>query len=137
LEPLAEIRSLLNRYEKELGNAQNVVKQKLASQNNTNQQMQAFQDKLLALEHEITQEYQHYERLLYAIMTVCILFIIAMCTLMLMVKRHLAEIISRISSYVDKLANGDLSSALALQSRITEINQLKFRSKNCMIISIC
>lgn len=125
VEPLAEIHSLLNRYDKELGNVQNVVKQKVASQGNTNQQMQAFQQKLLALESEITQEYQYYERMLYTIMAVCILFIVAICTLMLVVKRHMAEIIGRIGGYVDKLANGDLSASLALQSRITEINLLK------------
>jgi methyl-accepting chemotaxis protein len=125
LEPLAEIRSLLKRYDKELGNAQNVLKQKLLSQANTNTSMQSFQEKLLTLEKAITHEYQYYERALYAIMTVCILFIVAMSLLMLVVKRHLADIISRVSSYVDKLADGDLSSALALKSRITEINQLK------------
>lgn len=125
LEPLAEIRSLLNRYGKELANAQAILQQKLASQTSVNQQMQAFQRQLLTLEHEITEEYQHFERWLYAIVALCMLLIAVVCILMLLVKRHLANLISLVGGHVDKLANGDLSTTLALESRITEINQLK------------
>lgn len=125
IEPLSEIRSLLKRYAKELDNAKNIVKQKQISQENTARQMATFQEKLLALESDITREYQYFERLLYTIMIVCMLFIVAISLLMLLVKRHLAEVISRVSRYVDNLANGDLSAQLVLHSRIAEINQLK------------
>ncbi len=125
LEPIAEIGYLLSRYEKDLNNAQNVVKQKLVARANANRQMQTFLEKLLALEAEINHEYQHYERMLYAIMLACILLILAMSTLMLVIKHHLATIISQVTDYVDKLANGDLSTRLTFSSRIAEIVQLK------------
>ena len=124
-EPLAELRSLLNRYEKDLANAQQVIKQKVQTQADTTLQMQAFQAKLLALETNINNEYQHYESLLYAIMCICILLIIGMSSLMLLFTRHMAVIISQITDYIDKLANGDLSSQFSLKSRIAEINQLR------------
>jgi methyl-accepting chemotaxis protein len=121
LEPIAEIRSLLSRYEKDLNNAQNLVKQKLVSQVSINQKMQAFQEKLSALEIKINGEYQYYERILYVIMIACIFLVLGMSTLMLIIKQHLAAIISLITVYVDKLANGDLSSLFTIKSRISEI----------------
>ncbi|MGZ4960617.1 MAG: methyl-accepting chemotaxis protein [Methylomonas sp.] len=124
-EPIAEIGFLLNRYEKDLANAQQVRMQKLTSQQNSSRQMQAFQDRLLALEDEITGEYQHYERTMYWIVAICMLLVVAMSVLMLVIKRHLAVIISRISHYVDRLANGDLTAVFTLNSRVEEINRLK------------
>lgn len=125
LEPLSEVRSLLNRYEKDLANAEKIAKEKISALDDTDQQMHAFQQKLLMLESEINQEYQHYERLLYVVMLVCVLLIIIVNALMLMIQRHLAVIISQINHYIDKLANGDLSSLFSVNSQITEINQLK------------
>ena len=125
VEPLAEIRFLLNRYEKDLANAQQVIQRKTLTQANTNRQMQAFQTKLLALEADINREYQRYERMLYIIMIACIVLITAMSCLMLGITHHMAGIISQITNYIDKLANGDLSGMFALKSRIAEINRLK------------
>lgn len=125
IEPITEIRYLLSRYEKDLANAQNVIKQKMVTQANINRQMQTFNEKLLGLGTEINHEYQHFEWMLYVIMIVCILLMVIMSTLMLVIKHHLATIISQITQYVNKLANGDLSSAFTLKSRIAEINQLK------------
>lgn len=125
VEPLAEMGYLLSRYEKDLENAQQVVKQKRLTQDSTQQQMLAFQTKLLALEAEINHEYQYYERMLYAIMVACILLVVGMSTLMLLIKQHLAAIISQLTLYVNKLANGDLSTTFNLSSRISEIIQLK------------
>ena len=125
LEPLSEIRSLLNRYEKDLANAQNVMQKKVETSAKTNLQMQAFQEKLLSLADDINHEYEHYERMLYVVMLVCIVLVVTMNTLMLVIQRHLGVIISKISHYIDKLANGDLSLQFSVNSRIVEINQLK------------
>ncbi|WP_020483268.1 methyl-accepting chemotaxis protein [Methylomonas sp. MK1] len=125
LEPIAEMRYLLSRYEKDLANARNIVKQKQLSQSNINQQMQAFQEKLLGLEDNINREYQDYEHMLYAVMIACTVLILVTSGITLLVKHHLATIISRFSIYVDKLANGDLSSKFTLESRIAEIVQLR------------
>ncbi|WP_415879074.1 methyl-accepting chemotaxis protein [Methylomonas sp. TEB] len=124
LEPKSEIRYLLSRYEKDLANAQNTLKQKQLSQDNVDQQMRAFQEKLLGLEENINREYQDYEHMLYAVMIICMILIMLTGGTTLLVKRHLATIISRFSIYVDKLANGDLSSKFTVESQIAEIGQL-------------
>lgn len=129
IEPLAEIRSLLNRYQKDLTNAQNVLRKKAEASAKTDLQMQAFQEKLLGLENDINHEYQHYERVLYIVMVVCIALIVTMNALILAIQRHLSAIISKISHYIDKLANGDLSSRFAVNSRIVEVNQSKISLK--------
>jgi methyl-accepting chemotaxis protein len=122
--PITELRSLVSRYQKELDIAQAVLKQKLATQAATSQKMQAFQQQLLALQNAITAEYQHYETALYVIMAFCMVCILVMCVLMLWVKRHLAAIITLVSSHLDKLANGDLTAVFRMRSPITEIKQL-------------
>ena len=66
-------------------------------------------------------EYQYYDRIHYVIMIACIFLVLGMSTLMLIIKQHLAAIISLITVYVDKLANGDLSSLFTIKSRISEI----------------
>lgn len=125
LEPLAEMHSLLQRYEKDLDNARNIVNNKLNTQVDINQQMQAFNQKLQTLQHAINSEYQYYEQMLYGIMAICLLLIVLASGLMLAAKQHLALVISQITDYLDKLANGDLSSSIALKSGVTEIKQLE------------
>ncbi|MGY6274412.1 methyl-accepting chemotaxis protein [Methylomonas sp. MgM2] len=125
LEPLSEIRSLLNRYEKDLANAQKIVQKKSETALKTAQQMRGFREKLLNLENDLNHEYQHYQRVLYLVMIVCVALIVIVNTLMLAIQRHLAIIIGKISLYIDKLANGDLSSQFSLNTRIVEINRLK------------
>lgn len=125
LEPLAEMHSLLQRYQKDLDNARNIVNNKLNTQADINQQMQAFNQKLQTLQHAINNEYQYYEQMLYGIMAICLLLIVLASGLMLAAKQHLALVISHITDYLDKLANGDLSSSIALKSGVAEIKQLE------------
>lgn len=125
IEPLSESISLLNRYTKDLDNAQSIVNQKHLTQENTNNKMADFENQLLALEFEINHEYQYYQKLLYFIIIICMAMIIAMCSLMLVIKYHLTVIISETTAYVNKLANGDLSSVFILNSRLAEMIQLK------------
>ena len=125
LEPIAELGFLVKRYGKDLANAQQVLKQKSSTQQASNRQMREFQDRLLALEQQITVEYQRYQRILYWIVAVCMLLVVAMSVSLLLIKRHLAQVISRVSGYVDKLANGDLTASVALDSPISEIDRLK------------
>ncbi len=129
IEPLTEMQSLLNRYEKDLANARNVMQKKAETEAKANLQMQALQEKLLGLQNQINHEYQHYEWMLYAVMLVCVVLIVLMNTLILVIQRHLGTIISQISHYIDKLANGDLSSRFVVNSRIIEVNQLKISLK--------
>lgn len=125
VEPLAEIGSLLSRYPKELDNAQNIIKQKLASQTHINRQIQDFQLTLGKLEEQITGEYLQLEQTLTVVMSVCLLFIAIVSGLMLLIIRHLAIVVRLIGTYVDKLASADLSSDIILKSRITEISLLQ------------
>lgn len=125
LEPLAEVRSLLLRYEKDLDNARHIINDKISTQADINQQMQTFNQKLQTLQNALNSEYQYYERMLYGIMAICLLLIVLASGLMLAAKQHLALVISHITDYVDKLANGDLSSSIALKSGVTEIKQLE------------
>lgn len=125
LEPLEEIGSLLNRYAKDLANAQSVIKEKIATQQYVDSHMRRFEESITALEKSINQEYQFYERLLYASIVSSILLILLVSGLALLLNRHLAVLIGRLTDYVNKLAQGDLSAAFGMNSRITEVEQLK------------
>lgn len=124
-EPIAEINSLIQRYGKELSNAQQFVAQKQEVRQKVGQRLQEFQQKLIELEAEITADYQIYERSLYLIVGGFVVLLCLISLLSIVLKLHLAKITSEISDYIDKLANGDLRSRFSMQSRISEINYLQ------------
>ncbi len=125
VEPIAELDFLIKRYGKDLTNAQQVLKQKGSTRQASDRQMRQFQDRLLALDQQITVEYQRYQRSLYWIVALCMALVVAMSVSLLLIKRHLALVISRVSDYADKLANGDLTASVILDSPIAEIDRLK------------
>ncbi|MFI3119013.1 MAG: methyl-accepting chemotaxis protein [Methylococcaceae bacterium] len=125
IEPLAEIQSLVKRYAKELDNVQHFSQQKTAMQNQVQQKMAHLHAELQVLQTNITAEYQHYERIVYLIILSSLFVSIMICVLMILFKRHLVGTIRRLSNYVQRLANGDLRTELALQSRITEVRHLQ------------
>ena len=91
--------------------------------------MQIFENSLQTLEQQITQDYQFYEAQLYLIILLCILIFVVIIILMTLVNRHLAAILSQVSHNVNQLANGNLAAEMVLESRITEIVQLKLALK--------
>jgi methyl-accepting chemotaxis protein len=80
---------------------------------------------LKQLEAQITRDYQFYETSLYSIVAVCVLLLVIISTLMIVIKSHLAKMISQIGIYIDNLAKGDLRSTFNTQSHIAEIKHLK------------
>lgn len=124
IEPIAEIATLCQRYGKELENALALNKQKLATQAKIDLQMQSLQQQLLALQKEVTNEYQFYERSLYLTIATCVLLLVGITGLMLFLKQYLARVIGEIACYIDKLANGDLRSPFVIKSQVAEIVNL-------------
>lgn len=124
-EPIGEIQTLMQRYGKELENAQQLAQQKNAARSKVSSQMQILLQQLKQLEAQITRDYQFYESSLYGIVAICVLLLALISSLMIVIKSHLAKIISQICIYIDKLANGDLRSSFDTQSRIAEIKHLE------------
>lgn len=124
-EPIAEISSLIQRYGKEIDNAQQFAGQKRDMQQKVLQRLELFQQRLAELENQTTEDYQFYEHLLYLIVGGFVVVLVVISLLTIMLKMHLAKVIGRISLYIDKLADGDLRSTFSLQSKIEEINNLQ------------
>ena len=125
VQPIAELSSLLAHYAKDLETALNFVKQKQNSQNNIHQQMTAFKDKLMLLEADINQDYLYYENLMYTIMVAYVILLVILTSSLIIIKGYLTVLMTNIIVYLDKLAHGDLSAAFSLQTRVSELNQLK------------
>ncbi len=124
-EHVAEIASLINRYPKELQNAQRFSQQKMAGRKKTALQMKAMQTQLDQLDKDIASQYQTTEERLYIIFFVCLALIVIISVLLILLQRHLAMITDRSSAYINKLASGDLKSSFQMDSKIAEVNHLK------------
>jgi len=124
-EPISEIGALIRRYDIDLGSAEQFARQKAASRTQAAAQLQTLQQRFADLQTEIAGEYQYYEHILYTIVAICTAILIAICMLMIYIKRHLADVIAHISNHVDLLARGDLRGSVSLRSRIAEINLVK------------
>jgi len=121
-EPIDEIRSLAQRYAKDLDNAKGLVEKKNQIQTNIGQAMQDFRLVVADLEQDINSQYQDVQRVLYSTMFVCTAVIFGMCCAAFWGIRHLAGVISRMTAYLTCLADGDLRTAFqAKGSRIREI----------------
>ncbi len=124
-EHISELNSLINRYPKELKNAQRFIQQKIASRKQAAEQMTALQQQLNQLGESISADYQSTQSILYYLLCICFILIIATNTSLIFLQKHFARIIDQTNHYVNKLASGDLTSTFLLQSRIVEANQLK------------
>jgi methyl-accepting chemotaxis protein len=123
--PLAELTSLLQRYSKELANVQELLKNKVESQQKINQQILNLQQQLLNVQSETTEAFQQDEQWFYAVIMVFSCLILLVSTLTLFLNRHMVSILSQINTYIDLLAKGDLRSNFKSDSRISEIKHLK------------
>ena len=120
----SEVKSLLNRYPKELKNTKRFIESKISSRKKTMQQMTAMQLQLDQLGESVTADYQSTETMLYIILFASLSLIVTINIILLWLKRHLAHVINQTSNYLEKLSSGDLSSSLKLDSKIAEVNQL-------------
>lgn len=77
IEPISEISSLLQHYSKDTELALKVAQNKVTGQAKVNLQISTLQQKLLALEAELTRDYQYYEHLTFMIISIFLLLIIS------------------------------------------------------------
>ncbi len=132
IEPINEISSLVQRYNKDLSIAQKVAGDKLNSQEKVKQQIVNLQQKLMVLEKAITDEYQYYERLMYIVMGVCSLLIVMALLSSFFVGKKILRKISALESTMSKIAQtGDLAIRATI-SHNDEIDSMA-RSFNLMV----
>ncbi len=124
-EQVEEFLSLIKRYPKELSNASVFLQQKQAGRKNTSSQMLELEKNLEQIGLSVIQDYQSTERGLYLILFSGMVLIVGLVVLLLWLKIHLANIINQSSQNLYQLANGDLNNSLDLNSRISEVGQLK------------
>ena len=110
IEPLSEIPSLLQHYHKDLELAQKIAQSKITGNEKVTQQISNLQQQLFNLEANITQQYQHYEHLMFIIMGLS-LFLIASAIIACIFGGQ--RILRRVSSLELTMSNiaqtGDLS----------------------------
>jgi len=125
VEHVSEITSLIRRYPKELENASRFIEQKIASRKKTSEHMASMQLQLDKLGASVTQDYESTENKLYLILIICLALVVIVNGMMLYLNGHLSKIINQASVYLGRLASGDLRLSFELESKITEVNQLK------------
>jgi len=125
IEHISEIASLIRRYPKELDNATRFIEQKIASRQKTSDQMAAMQQQLDQMDASVTQDYESIEKKLYIIIAICLILVVIVNSMLLYLNSHLSKIINQTSIYLSLLASGDLRSSFTIETKITEVNQLK------------
>ncbi|WP_027858297.1 methyl-accepting chemotaxis protein [Marinobacterium jannaschii] len=124
-EIIASLHSLLQRYPKELSNAQKFIQQKQQAEDNAETEVIQLQQALSLLEERLAQHYQQIQQGVYILLAICLCLIILVAGFMTLIKHHLSSILGRTCEYVDQLAKGELTSEMRLESRIKEVTSLK------------
>ncbi|GGO88659.1 methyl-accepting chemotaxis protein CtpL [Marinobacterium nitratireducens] len=124
-EILDQLQSLDSRYQRELEQADRLLTEKDHTANRVKQQLDSLQAELSAMDSTLVQQYDRIKGRVYLLIGVCVLLIIIIGTLTGLLLRRLAGYLSASSVYIEKLADGDLSQPLELNSRILEITSLQ------------
>jgi len=124
-EIFAEVFSLLNRYPKELDNAQKFIRQKQQAERSAEADVVGLQQALTIFEEQLAEQYQSIQEGVYLLLAICLCLIILIAGSMAFIKHHLSAILGRTCEYVDQLAKGELTSEMRLNSRINEVTSLK------------
>ncbi len=119
-----EISSLINRYPKELQNAQKFITQKQNAERSTQTLLVQLELELSHYADQVNQHYAAIQRDVYVLLAICVALIILTGLLMTMLKHRLSNILIETSRYIDKLSKGDLREQFLLESRITEVQSL-------------
>ncbi|KEA64926.1 Methyl-accepting chemotaxis protein [Marinobacterium lacunae] len=117
--------SLQSRFPKEMENASKFAKLKGASRHNALQRLDMLEDTLSQMEGIINSRYEKILHLVYWVLGICMALIILTGASMTLLQNNLARLLTVSSTYIDKLANGDLKSTFELNSRFTEVQNLK------------
>lgn len=125
LEHLSELSSLVNRYLKELDNAQRFIQQKVEAGIKTEKEMAAMQHKLDLLGETVSTRYKSIEQQFYLILFVCITLVVVIDLLLVLLKNHLAKIINHTCEHLNLLASGSFQTNFELNSRLDEVRGLK------------
>ncbi len=132
VEPISEIPSLLQHYSKDMELALRISQDKIAGQTKVNQQLSNLQQKLLALESELTSEYQHYEHLMFIVMAACSLLIISAVLVCIVGGARILRRVSGLEAIMSKIAHTSDLSLRAEALHNDEIGSMA-RSFNSMV----
>jgi|GEM_PF-4139994 len=132
IEPISEIPPLLQHYSKDMELALRIAQDKITGQAKVNQQLGNLQQRLLALEAELTREYQRYEHLMFIIMAVCLLLIIAAVLICIFEGSRILRRVSALESTMSNIAHTNDLSLRAEAVHHDEIGSMA-RSFNSMV----
>jgi two-component system chemotaxis sensor kinase CheA len=132
IEPIGEIPSLLQHYSKDMALALRITQDKITGQAKVNQQLGNLQQRLLALEAELTSEYQHYEHVMFIIMAVCSLLIVSAVLICIVGGARILRRVSDLESTMSNIAQTSDLSLRAEASHHDEIGSMA-RSFNSMV----
>lgn len=119
-----EINSLIQRYPKELQNAQKFISQKTTAERATQRLLNNLEQELGRYAEQVNKHYAAIQRDVYVLLAICVTLIILTGLLMTMLKHRLSRILIDTVYYIDKLSKGDLSSQFILKSKIAEAQSL-------------
>ena len=109
-EPLNEIPSLLQHYNKDLETALKVAQNKIEGQAKVSEQIGNLQQRLLTLEAELTDEYLLYEHIMLQVMGFCLFLIVAAISICIFGGKRILGRISELEATMSNIAEtSDLS----------------------------
>ena len=123
-EPISTIRSQVNRYPKELMNAQKFSAQKQTSKKNAQAAVITLNDSVTAISEQISAKYDSIRMSVYYLMALCIILIMITGISMNFLLRRLGNILMITTNYIDRLSHGHFSSNVSIDSKITEARTL-------------
>ena len=123
-EPISTIKSLLNRYPKELDNAKKFSAQKAQANTQARNDLEKLDNTVDSVNGIISAYYTQIQHTVYVLMAICTILIIATGISMNYLLRKLGSILLTTTSYIDQLSHGQFSGSVDIQSQLTEVQTL-------------
>ncbi|WP_286240143.1 methyl-accepting chemotaxis protein [Neptuniibacter halophilus] len=123
-DPIATVRSQINRYPKELENARLLSEQKKQSNLNAETAISDLNASVAVVAEAIVSRYDETRMSVYYLMGICIVLIIVTGISMNFLLQRLGGILIRTTGFIDQLSHGHFSSNLSIQSNISEAQSL-------------
>lgn len=124
-EPLNQLNSLLNRYPKELDNAQKFAALKQQGIDTANRSMATLQDNLASIEESLNTSYRQTLQTTYWLLGISVCLILLAASLISLLLNSLARLLVTSSKHITRLAEGELHENILLNSRFEETRQLQ------------
>lgn len=123
-EPISNIKSLINRYPKELDNAKKFSAQKHSADSQATAEVAALKQTIDSISAVINRQYDQIHHTVYLLLGICIALIVITGISMNHLLRKLGKILINLKNYINQLSHGKFSGDIDIRSKVAEVETL-------------